>query len=226
MYEWLTFALIWIAIWLVFYYDRPFLRRQMLWVSFISSFTGLLEPLFIPSYWNPPSLFNLNATAHFDIESIIFSFGVGGIASVLYEAARNVKHRKVTREEIKEKRWLHLISILAGPAALVMLLLLTNWNPIYCLILSFFAGAAAAVACRPDLAKNTLIGGILFAVLYFFFFGFVSSMFPYFVDYWNLRALSGVVVLGFIPAEELVYAFAYGMLWSGVYEHVKHYVLN
>jgi hypothetical protein len=226
MYEWLTFALVWIAIWVVFYYERPFLRRQMLWVSFISSFTGLLEPLFIPSYWNPPSLFNLNATAHFDIESVIFSFGVGGVASVLYEAALNVKHRKVTREEIGEKRWFHLLSIMAGPIVFVLLLLVTSWNPIYCLTISLFAGASAAVVCRPDLAKNTLLGGILFAGLYFFFFGFVSGVFPSFVAYWNLRALSGVVVLGLVPAEELVYAFAYGMLWSGTYEHIKHYVLH
>jgi hypothetical protein len=35
-------------------------------------------------YWNPPSLFDLARTSGFDIESLIFSFGIGGIGAVLY----------------------------------------------------------------------------------------------------------------------------------------------
>ena len=45
---------------------------------------GLSEPLFVPGYWNPPSLFNLAQKTGFDIESILFSFAIGGIGSVLY----------------------------------------------------------------------------------------------------------------------------------------------
>jgi hypothetical protein len=46
---------------------------------------GLTEPLFVPRYWDPPSLFNLAATTGFDIESLIFCFAIGGIGAVLYD---------------------------------------------------------------------------------------------------------------------------------------------
>ena len=225
MYEWLTFALIWTALWFVFYVERPFLRRQMLWVSLFSAFTGLTEPLFIPAYWSPPSLFNLAATTGFDVESIVFSFATGGIASVLYESALNAKHRKMNRDEFREKRWFHLVSLAAAPVVFALLLLLTSLNPIYCLTTAMFVGAVAAVVCRPDLIKNMLLGAVLFTGLYFFFFVFVSTMFPTFVESWNLSALSGVVVVG-VPLEGLLFAFTFGMFWSGVYEHVKHYVVR
>ncbi|MDQ7073279.1 MAG: hypothetical protein Q9N32_07220, partial [Gammaproteobacteria bacterium] len=45
---------------------------------------GLTEPLFVPEYWMPPSLFNLAENTGFDIESLIFCFGIGGIGSVFY----------------------------------------------------------------------------------------------------------------------------------------------
>ena len=35
---------------------------------------------------------------------------------------------------------------------------------------------------------------------------------------WNLSALSGVLIFG-APVEELLWAFAFGTYWSGVYEH-------
>lgn len=43
---------------------------------------GLTEPLFVPEYWMPPSLFDLALNTDFDIESLIFYFGIGGIGAV------------------------------------------------------------------------------------------------------------------------------------------------
>jgi hypothetical protein len=36
---------------------------------------------------------------------------------------------------------------------------------------------------------------------------------------WNLPELTGVLFLG-IPLEELLFGFAFGLYWSGAYEHV------
>jgi len=35
---------------------------------------------------------------------------------------------------------------------------------------------------------------------------------------WNLDELSGVMPVG-IPLEELLFGLAFGMYWSGIYEH-------
>ena len=41
----------------------------------------------------------------------------------------------------------------------------------------------------------------------------------YIARVWNLAALSGVMIAG-IPLEELLFGFAFGIYWSGAYEHV------
>ena len=226
MYEWLIFALIWDAVWLALYVSKPHLRRKMLWVSAFTALTGLTQPIFVPRYWTPPSLFNMAATSHFDVESLIFSWGVGGIGSAIYEAVLNVRHRKMDASDLRRESWgMHLFSLSIMPVVVLLWLLFTGIHPIYCVSIGLFLGAIAAVACRPDLAGKTLLGGLLFMGMYFVLFFLVILVFPSFIKAWNLQALSGILVLG-VPLEELMYASAFGMMWSGVYEHIRHYSLT
>src|SRR3989304_9298480 len=82
--EWLVFSLILFGIWFIIFLFRRNLKKEMFLVSLFTMPFGLTEPLFVPEYWNPPSLFNLAATTGFDIESLIFCFGIGGVGVVLY----------------------------------------------------------------------------------------------------------------------------------------------
>jgi len=226
MFEWFVFALMFDAVWLVLYASKPHLRRQMLWVSAFTALTGLAEPIFVPRYWTPPSLLNLATNTHFDVESLVFSFGTGGIGSVLYEFALNVQHRRMGTVELRrERRGFHLFSLSVMPVVFGLLFFFTGLNPIYCVSAGLFLGALAAVVGRPDLAWNTLLGGLMFMGLYFVAFFLATLAFPSFVNAWNLPALSGVLAFG-VPLEELMFAFTFGMMWSGVYEHVRHYTLN
>jgi len=225
MYEWFLFALIWTALWFLFYMERPLLRRRMLLASLFGALTGLGEPFFVPRYWSPPSLFNLNVTTHFDLESIIFFFASGGIAAVLYEATFSVNHQSLNRDDLGERSRLHMIALGLTPAVFLPLYFLTSLNPIYCISIAMFVGAVAAVACKPDLIKNAVLGGVLFTGLNFFFFAFMSTAFPLFLNSWNMSTLSGIVILG-IPVETLMFGFTFGMAWSGVYLHIKRYTLS
>ena len=72
--------------WIALYQSNPLLRTVMWRVSLATAVLGLTEPIFVPGYWNPPSLFDLAQRTGFDIESAIFSFGVGGVGVVLYNA--------------------------------------------------------------------------------------------------------------------------------------------
>jgi hypothetical protein len=56
----------------------------MLQISWVTMLFGLTEPLFVPEYWAPPSLFDLANKTGFDIESLLFSFAIGGLGVVLY----------------------------------------------------------------------------------------------------------------------------------------------
>jgi hypothetical protein len=141
---------------------------------------------------------------------------------MLYRATLNVKPSGMRKEAPVERRWFHMFSLALAPVTFALLYLLTSLNPIYSLSISMFIGALAATICRPDLTKNTWLGGALFEVLYFAFFSLTDLIFPNFTAAWNLAALSGILLAG-VPIEELMFAFTFGMFRSGVYEHIIDY---
>src|SRR3990172_9244002 len=100
-FVWLIWSLILITIWLIIYVflDSKDKKKEMFVVSLWTSLLGLTEPLFVPEYWAPPSLFNLALRTGFDIESLIFSFGIGGIAVILYEQIFRSRHTAMSAME-------------------------------------------------------------------------------------------------------------------------------
>ncbi len=188
---------------------------------------GLTEPLFVPEYWNPPSLFDLAAKTGFDIESLIFAFSIGGIAAVLYELFFKVKHKKINKKEMNSgKHRFHLLALSSPVIVFLFLYFFTNLNPIYSAITAMFIGSFSVILCRPNLKNKILVGGLLFLVIYFIFFFLLNLVYPGWIEkIWNLGAISGILFLG-IPIEELLFAFSFGMMWSGIYEHVKWYELE
>lgn len=220
MYEWLIFSLALLAIWLVIFLVKPSVRKEMFWVSLFTMPLGLTEPLFVPAYWDPPSLFNLAARTGFDLESLIFSFAIGGITGVLYEAIFKAKHLRMTDEEMHSRRHrFHRLAIVSPALVFVPLYIFTQMNPIYSVSIAMFVGGIATLLCRPDLKRKIAAGGLLFTILYFLFFLSINVVFPTFINSWNLSAISGILVIG-VPLEELMFAFTFGMNWSSVYEHI------
>ena len=218
-YIWLLWSSAFIIPWAIVYILFPTQRRAMLWASLFTTPFGLTEPLFVPEYWMPPSLFDLAENTGFDIESLIFCFGIGGIGSVFY----NLLSQKIpqTMGECVRHHTLHQYHhiALASPFAVFIMFYFFPWNPIYPSILAMFVGAIATMLCRPDLKRKTWIGGLLFLVYYAIFLTGLEWSAPGYIDrVWNLEALSGVAI-GFMPVEELLFAVSFGMYWSGVYEH-------
>jgi hypothetical protein len=223
-YAWLTWSLLLLVVWAVVYISlrNRRSRREMLVVSFWISLLGLTEPLFIPAYWNPPSLFDLAQRTRFDLESLLFSFGIGGLAVVIYEWIFPVGHASIppTERHLPRRRF-HLFTILSAPLIFIALLAVTRLNPIYAALLSSFGGGLAGAYCRPDLVRKMTVSAVLFLCFYFVYFFTLLVAFPNYVRLaWNLPAISQIFVLG-IPIEELLFALSLGFLWSSVYEHLK-----
>ncbi|MBI4116363.1 hypothetical protein HY449_01325 [Candidatus Pacearchaeota archaeon] len=211
-----------LVIWIFIFLAAKRIRKEMLWASVVTLPLGLTEPLFVPEYWNPPSLLNLAAKTGFDIESFIFAFVIGGIAAVSYESFFRTKHKKMSAHEMRGKRHrFHLLALFSPVIIFLLLYLFTNLNPIYSAIISLFIGGIVTILCRPDLKKKILTGGLLFLGFYFAFFLLINFISPGWVEkIWNLSEISGILILG-IPMEELLFAFSVGMMWSGIYEHIK-----
>jgi hypothetical protein len=219
-YVWLIWASAFLLPWIGLYLANRNLRTVMWRVGLATMLFGSTEPLFVPAYWNPPSLFELAQRTGFDIESLIFSFALGGIGTVLYDTFARGQLVPASQAQRKASRHrLHLAALLL-PLVLFVPLYFLPWNPIYPVLICLALGALASNLCRPELRRKSLIGGILFFGLYaVFMLGLKWSAPGYIVAVWNLPALSGGLLYG-IPVEELLFGFVFGLYWSGVYEHV------
>lgn len=218
-YVWLLWSGAFLLVWSLLYFIRPGFRQKMLRVSLWTSLLGLSEPLFVPAYWSPPSLFDLAQRTGFDIESLVFCFAIGGIGAVMYNALTGGRLEEVPHEERHDvrHRWHRLA--LAAPFLAFPLLYLLTWNPIYPGIAALTLGGIANMLCRPDLLRNTLTSGVLFLLLYAVFMLLLVFFTPGYIErVWNLADISGVLLAG-IPLEELAFGFAFGLYWAGIYEH-------
>ena len=193
----------------------------MLWSSALTTPLGLTEPIFVPEYWSPPSLFDLAQRTGFDIESLIFCFGIGGVGSVLYNALTQKQLTPMSCHDRHDPRHRFHYLALATPFIVFIALYFLPWNAIYPGIAALLAGGLACALCRPDLAKKTLVGGVLFMGFYLFFLTGLEFLAPGYIErVWNLSVLSGVMI-GTFPMEELLFGFGVGAYWSGVYEHLS-----
>ncbi len=219
-YVWLLWSSAFLIPWLVLFAANGGGRRAMWQTSAVTAVFGLTEPIFVPRYWNPPSLFDLAQRTGFDVESLIFSFAIGGIGVVLYNAVtrRDIVPMAPEAQHDRRHRWHR--EVLWVPVFLFIPLYVLPWNPIYAAVVSLALGAIAAAFCRPDLAGKTVIGSLLFLLLYWAFMLALRWSAPGYIEsVWNLRGLSGVVVGG-VPLEELLFGFTFGAYWSSVYEHL------
>lgn len=218
---WLVWSSAFLVPWLGLYLAFPRHRRAMLLASLLTMPFGLTEPLFVPEYWNPPSLFDLAQRTGFDIESLIFCFGIGGVGAVLV----NVLTRRVVeplpdadRHHRRHRfhRW-----VVVSPFVVFIALLPLPWNAIYPGIAAMLVGAALTMWYRPDLTRAIWMGGTVFVAYYaVFLLGLEVTAAGYIERVWNLEALSGIR-LGFMPIEELLFALGFGGYWAGVYEHLS-----
>ena len=141
-------------IWLLLYFLKPHSRKKMLLVSLLTAPLGLTEPLFVPSYWLPFTLFDLARKTHFDIESLLFSFAVGGITVILYESLWGKLRKSVSVHEMHQGRHrFHRLALLSPLISFGVLYFFTPLNPIYSTIIAMTIGAIATWFCRPDLLK-------------------------------------------------------------------------
>jgi len=221
---WLLWSAAFLLPWLALFLAFPRHRKVMRQASIFTMPFGLSEPLFVPAYWNPPTLFALAQRTGFDIESLIFSFAIGGVAAVLYNILTASLPVPMPETHHRRHRY-HRVALLT-PAVSFPVLLFLPWNPIYPAIASMALGALATISCRPDLTKKTFIGSALFAAYYLVFMVGLTLTAPgYIARVWNLGALSGVLIHG-IPLEELLFGAAFGAYWSSIYEHLTWRRLN
>ncbi len=224
---WFVWSLGLLFVWLAVFVFYRTARTRILRASLLTMLFGLSEPVFVPEYWNPPSLFDLAQKTGFDIESLLFSFAIGGMGIVIYDLLFKVKHEKMDWIERHGRHHrFHFWTLVSPFIMFALLYFLTDLNPIYNASLSMFVGGLAALWCRPDLKMKIWVSGVIFMLFYFVYLFPLVLLFPGFVErVWVLSAISGILIAG-VPLEELMFAFTFGMLWSSYYEHLAWYKIK
>lgn len=130
-FVWLIWSSAFLLPWIALYLTNPLLRTVMWRASLATAAFGLTEPIFVPEYWNPPSLFELAQRTGFDIESVIFAFALSGVGAALYNALTRAHLGPVAADQRMELlHSFHSFALLVPFVAFVPLALLP-WNPIY-----------------------------------------------------------------------------------------------
>jgi hypothetical protein len=219
-YVWPFWAAVALIPWTIVFAVRPAQRRVM-WISSVwTAPFGLTEPLFVPEYWDPPSLFGLAQSTGSDIESVVFSVAIGGLAVVSYNALTNRTLEIVRTTERQQPLHRRHYLALASPFLVFAVLYPFPWNPIYPGVMALVMGAISTMLCRPDLKTKTWIGGLLFLAFYSLLLDGLQWTAPGYIErVWMFESLTGIRLWG-APLEELLFAIGFGMYWAGVYEHL------
>jgi len=221
-YSYLVGVLIFGAAWVACYVLGNKYRAEIRWGTLIAAPMALTSLLFVPQYWTPPSLFNLDQKIRVGIEDVLWAAAVGGIASVVAEIL--LKERLSAIRKAARKR--HFAPFVV---VVVVFIALEFWHPgktIYNTIIAFAVGALVIAYLRSDLVPTMLTGALSFALLYFALFLIFLFLYPGFIQrYYNIPNLLGIYVLG-VPIEELLFAGTGGAIWSVAYEYVQGYRLE
>jgi hypothetical protein len=218
-YSYLVGALIFVVAWVGCYWFGRSYRAQEIWGSVVSAPFALTGFLFIPQYWSPPSLFNLDNRIGISIEDIVWSAAVGGIASVVGEICfkSNLRERRGVRRRRHYAPFVIVIGIF------ILLEVLRSDKAIYNMIAAFALGVIVLACVRPDLILQMVLGAAIFTALYFALFKFLLFVYPEFIQrFYNTPKLLGIYFAG-IPVEEIAFAATGGAIWSVAYEYVHGY---
>jgi len=213
--------ILWVA-WIACFILGKTFRVEIRWGTLIAAPLALTSFLFVPQYWTPPSLFDLDQKIRVGLEDFLWAAAVGGIAAVVGELF--LRERLAALRKSRHKR--HY-----GPFVLVVVIfgVLELWHPNKTMnntIISFAIAALVLAYLRRDLIPLMVVGTVVFTVLYFVLFLCVLALYPQFVQrYYNLPNLLGIFVVG-VPIEELLFAATGGAIWSVAYEYVFGYRLE
>ena len=210
----------WVA-WIACFVFGQRYRREIVSGTWIASLMAFTSPLFVPQYWTPPSLFNLDQRIRVGIEDFLWAAAVGGIASVVGEVV--VRERLAASRRSRHTRHYYPFFLVG-----LVFVLLEFWrnNTMDNTIISLTAGALVLAYLRRDLIPLMLTSTVSFTALYFVLYLLVLFFYPQFVlRFYNLPNLLGIYIHR-VPIEELLFAATFGAIWSVGYEYVHGYRLE
>jgi len=210
-YAYLTGILFFLIIWILLYFRKKELRKEMLIMSLITAPLGITQVLFFQDYWKPQYILSFYGVG---LEEFLFCFLIGGIAGVIYEEFFITKIIKTKRDNSKTLMILGIFGLLI----LLFLLYILKINSIYSSSITLIFMGIIILMERNDLFKNAIGSGVLVALIMFLFYIIYQLIFPTIIqNWWKLNNISGIMIFG-VPIEEIIWGFSYGFFAGPIYE--------
>lgn len=215
-YAYIFGCLILLAAWLLLFFLRSDLRREMWWATLIGLPFGLIDYFLVPNYWHPASLFNLMKIYRVGIESFVFVALMAGISGVIYQFLFDRLLSKIPDQK-RIKFWPQVLALII----FILLSLAFPSRAVYFLMVAGFVGSIIIAFYRHDLIKQILFSAVIFSLFYWLVFYLVILAFPDLViKFYTVSNLWGIFLVG-VPLEEIVVAFCLGGFWSVTYESIR-----
>lgn len=225
--------------------------REFWWGSLFCGLFGITEPLFVPEYWDPPSILKWG---RLDLESFLFCFAIGGVTAVftelplVVEAARKIDYvvwrlvrgaaavlpprplstpgpelPVVSRSRFVGSSELPLENVLLVTFSLAVFgtTAQLNLNIIYDAAIMCVATALFISWRRPRLRWQIIGGAVTFTVLYGLVLSIMDKLYPTFYTDYWNLDALSGLWIGGAPVEEYLFAASFGAFWAPMYEAVR-----
>lgn len=221
-YNYLICALGLFVIWILLFYFRKDVRKEMWIISILFGFAGLfVEGVYTSDWWHPQTITNTKI----GIEDFLFSFGFGGIASVIYEELfkKKIKIKKSSKKRILRQNKI-FIFILSSLAILFFgSFYILGLSSFYSSVIGFTLPTLFIWIKRKDLMINSVVSGIILMLMAFLIFVLVEYITPGWIDsawYLDFSNFYDVLIIK-APLKELIWFFLAGSYIGPLYEFWK-----
>lgn len=206
----LTGSVLFMAAWVILFWLRPSLRREMAVMSGLAVLSGLPLEYFLwtRDWWHPPTIMG----TRIGIEDLLFAIANGGLLAVL---ATVIWHRTF----IPGGRSLPLAVRVLPFACYVLvapILVLTGLHSFVATSISTLLGLAVVLNLRHDLAKQAVSSALIGLAIAMPVYWIMEVLFPGIIAaVWDVKHLSGYLITG-VPVEDIAW-YLYTAAFFGTY---------
>lgn len=203
-------------VWIVMYYWRKDLRRQMIIMSMIICIVGVIQEYlwYVPYWWHPQTITGTKV----GVEDILLAFSNGGIAAVLYE---EVFKKRLYKKEPKNHTIGMIVIIVMSNLLFGMLFWGFQLTSFIACTISLISSGLVLIFLRRDLFYDALLTGLMCAIGALPIFWIIIFVSPHFIDTtWAFKNLSGIRFTG-APTEDIIFYFSVGFIYGPLYLYWK-----
>ena len=213
-YAYLASTLLFLVFWLVLYYHRKDLRKEMLFMSISIAVVGIFAEYFwwTVDWWRPITI----TGTHVGIEDFLLGFTNGGIAGVLFE---EVFKKKFYKRKSLEHNFGAFVLILINFLIIAVGFWYFNLSSFWATTFGLFITGSLIIFFRHDLWIDAVISGFLVAILFLPFYSIFIFLSPGIIEKtWLFDHLTGIRITG-VPIEDIVFYFLVGFVVGPFYAY-------